>query len=180
MLVENCTSEGHAGLGLHPGSGSQRPVIRNNRLVGNDIGLFFCWGVRQGIAEGNHIEGNRVGISIGHHDTDNLVTGNEILGSRDVGVLFRPERGQGFRRASQPHREEPAGRQRLRRRGSPWTSRAARKSIVLADNEIVDTRGGARRVAIRLGPETRDITLRNNRIQGFAQAVSGPQGGRDQ
>ena len=38
--------------------------------------------MRQGIAEGNHIQGNRVGISIGHHDTDNLVTGNEILGSR--------------------------------------------------------------------------------------------------
>ena len=49
---------------------------------------------------------------------------------------------------------------------------------MLADNEIVDTRGGPHRTAIRLGPETRDITLRNNHIQGFAQAVSGPQPGR--
>ena len=31
VLVENCVSKGHAGLGLHPGSGSQRTVIRGNR-----------------------------------------------------------------------------------------------------------------------------------------------------
>ncbi len=46
MLVENCRSMGHAGLGLHPGSGSQRPVMKNNHLENNDIGIFFCWGVK--------------------------------------------------------------------------------------------------------------------------------------
>jgi len=51
VLVENCVSENHTGLGLHPGSGSQRPVMRNNRLIGNSIGLFFCWGVRHGLAD---------------------------------------------------------------------------------------------------------------------------------
>jgi hypothetical protein len=174
VLVENGASEGHAGLGLHPGSGSQRPIIRNNRIVNNDIGLFFCWGVRCGIAEHNHIEGNRVGISIGHHDTDNLVTGNEILGSRDVGVLFRPEQGKDF--AGHRNRIE---KNRLVDNGSDKgfavDIQGGTEAIVLADNEIVDTRGGTRRTAIRLGPETRDIALRNNRIQGFVQAVSGPQ-----
>jgi len=174
VLVENCASEGHAGLGLHPGSGSQRPIIRNNRIVGNDIGLFFCWGVRSGIAEHNHIEGNRVGISIGHHDTDNLVTGNEILGSRDVGVLFRPEHGKDF--AGHRNRIE---KNRLIDNGSDQgfavDIQGGTEAIVLADNEIVDTRGGTRRIAIRLGPETRNIVLRNNRIQGFVKAVSGPQ-----
>jgi hypothetical protein len=34
VIVENCTSAGHTGLGLHPGSGSQRTVMRNNRLEG--------------------------------------------------------------------------------------------------------------------------------------------------
>ena len=32
VTVENCHSHDHTGLGLHPGSGSQRPVIKNNRL----------------------------------------------------------------------------------------------------------------------------------------------------
>ena len=179
VMVENCVSEGHAGLGLHPGSGSQRSIIRNNRIVGNDIGLFFCWGVRQSTAEGNHIEGNRVGISIGHHDTDNLVTGNQIQDSRDVGVLFRPEQGKDF--AGHRNRIE---KNRLIDNGPDQgfavDIQGGTESIVLADNEIVDTRGGARRIAIRLGPETRDITLRNNRIQGFAKEVSGPQGERGQ
>ena len=172
VFVENCTSEGNAGLGLHPGSGSQRPIIRNNRIVGNDIGLFFCWGVRYGIAEGNHIEGNRVGISIGHHDTDNLVTGNEIRGNRDVGVLFRPERGKDFaghRNRIEKNRLVDNGPEQ----GFAVDIQGGTEAIVVADNEIVDTRGSTRRIAIRLGPETRAITLRNNRIQGFAKAVGG-------
>jgi hypothetical protein len=96
VLVENCVSEGHAGLGLHPGSGSQRTVIRGNRIVGNNIGIFFCWGVRDGLAEKNYVEGNVTGISIGHHDTDNIVRGNEVIDSKKTGVLFRPERGKDF------------------------------------------------------------------------------------
>ena len=32
VLVEDCHSHDNAELGLHPGSGSQRPVIRNNKL----------------------------------------------------------------------------------------------------------------------------------------------------
>lgn len=35
VLVEDCRSHGHAGLGLHPGSGSQRSIIRNNVLRQN-------------------------------------------------------------------------------------------------------------------------------------------------
>ncbi len=93
VLVENCVSEHHSGLGLHPGSGSQRPIIRYNRLAVNHIGLFFCWGVRHGLAENNRVENNDIGISIGHHDTDNLVsTVNDVTGSKTNGILFRPER----------------------------------------------------------------------------------------
>ncbi|MGC8639778.1 MAG: right-handed parallel beta-helix repeat-containing protein, partial [Isosphaeraceae bacterium] len=32
VRVENCQSHGHAGLGLHPGSGSQRPIMRHNQI----------------------------------------------------------------------------------------------------------------------------------------------------
>ena len=92
VLVENCHSHGHSGLGLHPGSGSQRTTIRHCRLEGNDIGIFFCWGVRGGLAEDNTITGNRVGISLGHRDTENTVRANTITGSTDTGILFRHEK----------------------------------------------------------------------------------------
>ena len=38
VAVEGCTSRDHSGLGLHPGSGSQRPLMRGNTLTGNEIG----------------------------------------------------------------------------------------------------------------------------------------------
>ncbi|MGH7868984.1 MAG: right-handed parallel beta-helix repeat-containing protein, partial [Candidatus Dormibacteraceae bacterium] len=43
VLVEDCVSEDNAGLGMHPGSGSQRPIVRRciARRNGED-GLFLC------------------------------------------------------------------------------------------------------------------------------------------
>ncbi|MCH7728748.1 MAG: right-handed parallel beta-helix repeat-containing protein, partial [Planctomycetes bacterium] len=98
VVVENCHSHDHAGLGLHPGSGSQRPLIRNNRMERNSQGLFWCWGVKFGLAENNKMIDNRdYGISIGHCDTDNVMRNNEIIGSGKVGILFRNDtRGQDF------------------------------------------------------------------------------------
>ncbi len=103
VTVEDCHSHDHVGLGLHPGSGSQRPVMRRNRLENNDIGIFFCWGVKGGLAEGNQIADNRsYGVSIGHRDTNNVVRDNDINRSGKAGVLFRPERGRDFA----PHRNQ--------------------------------------------------------------------------
>jgi hypothetical protein len=48
------------------------------------------------------------------------------------------------------------------------------ESILLSNNEIVETRGAAQRTAIRLGPDTRDIRLENNRLEGFAKTSEGP------
>jgi nitrous oxidase accessory protein NosD len=97
VTVEKCESRNHTGLGLHPGSGSQRPVIRENAIVGNNIGLFFCWGVKYGLAEKNTIEDTKTaGISVGHRDTDNVIRNNIVKRSGQAGILFRPERGQGF------------------------------------------------------------------------------------
>ncbi len=170
VLVENCTSEGNAQLGLHPGSGSQRPVIRNNRIVGNDIGIFFCWGVKYGLADQNFIENNRVGVSIGHRDTDNLVSRNEILRSREVGVLFRPERGKDFA----GHRNRIEQNRIVDTGGTNAVAvdvQGGTEAILLRGNEIQETRGAAQRVAVRLGAETRDIKLDGNRVSGFATEV---------
>jgi hypothetical protein len=166
VTVENCTIEGHSGLGLHPGSGSQRTVMRNNRVRGNHIGIFFCWGVRHGVAEDNHVEGNDIGISIGHHDTDNLVRNNEVISSKKVGLVFRPERGKEFtgnRNRIENNRIVNNGAED----GFAIDIQGGTESIVLVGNQITDTRGSANRTAIRLGPDTSDIRLENNRLDGF-------------
>lgn len=173
VIVEDCVSENHTGLGLHPGSGSQRPVMRNNRLTGNSIGLFFCWGVRHGLAEGNLIEGNGTGISIGHHDTDNLVAGNSIKDSREHGVLFRPERGADF--AGHRNRIE---RNSLvnngRENGAAIDVQGGSRDLVILGNQITETRGQAQRAAIRLGAQTGNIQTQGNTIRGFAKEEERP------
>ena len=172
VLVEDCHSHDHTGLGLHPGSGSQRSIIRRNRMVGNEQGLFFCWGVRWGLAEKNYIEGNKLyGISIGHHDTDNVVRDNEIRASGEVGILFRNEDGPAFQGNRNLHREEPdSGAYRgaavsgliFRDRRSPlpsWKTRSAKHK--------------RRASAWAFGSDRRRRRLRltDNRIEGFSEAV---------
>ena len=165
VLVEDCVSENHTGLGLHPGSGSQRPIIRNNTLRGNGIGIFFCWGVKHGLAEKNTIEGNRIGISIGHRDTDNLITGNVIRLSRDAGLLFRPERGPDFAghrnriEANQFIDNAPEG-------GAVVDIQGGTEFITLSGNEFTDTRDGKPRVAVRQGSDTKNIVVKDSRLKG--------------
>jgi len=93
VVVRNCISEGNTSLGFHPGSGSQRPTIEHSvaRANGED-GLFLCWRVRHGTFQKNLFENNgRFGISIGHKDTDNLFTENQVRSNQDSGVFFRDE-----------------------------------------------------------------------------------------
>ncbi len=93
VMVTDCVSEDNAALGIHPGSGSQRPTVRNctARRNGTD-GLFLCWRVRHGIFEDNLLEGNgQFGISIGHKDSDNLLRHNTVRLNKQHGVFFRNE-----------------------------------------------------------------------------------------
>jgi polygalacturonase len=93
VRVENCLIDGAAMLGLHPGSGSQRPVMRGNTIRDCTTGLFWCWGVKNGVAEDNDISNcSRHGISTGHRDTDNLIRNNRVEGCGEAGIFFRPER----------------------------------------------------------------------------------------
>ena len=93
VTVEDCTVENNSGLGLHPGSGSQHPVVKGNRSLGNGgDGLFVCWRVKYGVFERNLVRDNGgAGISIGHKDTDNVFRDNRIESNRRTGVLFREE-----------------------------------------------------------------------------------------
>jgi hypothetical protein len=171
--VESCHSHDNTGLGLHPGSGSQRPIIRSNKVWGNDIGLFFCWGVKFGLAENNVIEDSRShGISIGHRDTDNLIRENEVRRSGKVGVLFRPERGKAFA----PHRNRLEKNRIVdsgAAKGIGIDVQGETESIQLVRNHLRETRRPMDRIGIRLGPQTRDIELIDNQVDGFSVAVSG-------
>ncbi len=93
VTVQECVVENNAALGLHPGSGSQRPTVRQclARNNGQD-GLFLCWRVKHGLFEANVLEGNgRFGISIGHNRLEHNVIENNgwehpVAGIRVLGV----------------------------------------------------------------------------------------------
>jgi parallel beta-helix repeat protein len=171
VVVEDCHSHDHHGLGFHPGSGSQRPIIRSNRSERNQIGIFFCWGVRFGLAEGNTIsEVRESGISIGHRDTENVIRNNRISRSGKVGILFRNEPA-----AFGPHRNRCEGNRIVDSGpddGIGIDVRGRTESVTLSRNEIRETRTPMSRIGIRIGPQARDITLADNRIAGYAVQVS--------
>ena len=93
VTVVGCICEDNTYLGIHPGSGSQRPRVRNCIARGNGTdGLFLCWRVRHGLFEDNILEGNgRFGISIGHKDSDNLFRCNIVRSNHRDGIFFRNE-----------------------------------------------------------------------------------------
>lgn len=147
--VEECLAENNAGLGLHPGSGSQRPVLRGNRSVGNGSdGLYVCWRVKHGLFENNEIRDNlRAGISIGHKDTDNLFRNNTITGNARAGVLFRRE-------------SEPMAAHR----------NVFEKNTIL-DNGTAESADSARAAIVIQGPH-HDLVFRDNTI-GLSKAGTG-------
>ncbi|NOY41777.1 MAG: hypothetical protein GXP26_08075 [Planctomycetes bacterium] len=172
VVVENCHSVGNTDLGLHPGSGSQRPLIRDNRLERNGIGIFWCWGVKYGLAENNKIvDSVKHGMTIGHNDTDNVIRNNEILNSGIGGILFREDnRGVDFwanRNVLEKNRIVDNGGDE----GIAIDVLGKTKDVVIAGNEIVETRKSASRIGIRIGADASNVRLSNNTVKGFAKAV---------
>jgi len=138
VVVADCLSEGNASLGLHPGSGSQRPRISNciARNNGTD-GLFLCWRVRHGLFTDNLSEGNgQFGISIGHKDSDNLFRSNVVRSNRQDGIFFRNE-----------------------------TLGMAAHRNCLEDNIIENNGVGREAAGIRIRGQTNDLAFRNNIIR---------------
>lgn len=170
VLVENCHSHDNVDLGLHPGSGSQRPLIRNNKLERNGLGLFWCWGVKYGLAEKNIITDSKTyGMSIGHCDTDNLIRDNQILRSGQVGVLFRDEQ-----RSFAAHRNELRTNLIQDNGGDEGIGidvQGTTDSVKLESNRIVESRGPAKRTGIRIGKQATTLHLTQNTIEGFAHQL---------
>jgi len=171
VRATDCVSREHSGLGFHPGSGSQRPLMRGNRSENNSIGIFFCWGVKYGLAEKNVCAGNLTsGISIGHRDTDNIVRENDIRGSGQVGILFRPERGEGF-----------SGDRNLIEKNTVTNSgggdgvaidvQGYTNACQLVGNILKETRAPMSRVGVRFGEHVGKIDVVDNTLAGFSKDV---------
>ena len=136
VTVTNCLSRNNADLGLHPGSGSLRPIIRQNHLEGNRIGLFFCWGVKHSMVEKNRIFNNlQFGVSIGHRDTDNIIRKNRIEGNGEVGVIFRNEPNE----ERCPHRNLLGDNQIINSGKIGIDIQGETRSIMLLKNQIIET-----------------------------------------
>lgn len=169
VLVENCVSENNAGLGIHPGSGSQRAVVRQcvARRNGED-GLFLCWRVRHGLFEKNILEDNgRFGISIGHKDSDNLLEDNQVRANHQDGVFFRNETlgMAGHRNRLQNNLIENNG---TKGDAAGIRVRGETKDLVFRNNIIRDTRPGDSRkqsVGIRIEEPAGEVVLEGNQIE---------------
>jgi Right handed beta helix region len=172
VIVERCHSHDNADLGLHAGSGSQRPIMRDNRLERNTIGLYFCWGVKYGLATKNIIEANRnFGISIGHHDTDNLILENMVKESGKIGVIFRDEsRGKDFwpnRNRLESNRVENSGGDD----GVAIAVEGKTRALKIHGNQLRESRAKVRRCGLKIAKDVGAIELADNHFEGFASDV---------
>jgi parallel beta-helix repeat protein len=169
VLVQGCVSEDNAGLGLHPGSGSQRPVVRECVARGNgEDGLFLCWRVKHGLFEKNTLENNgRFGISIGHKDTDNLLQNNRVLANHQDGIFFRNESEgmAGHRNRLENNVIENNG---LKGEAAGIRVRGETRNLVFRNNRIRDTRPAETRkqtVGIRIEEPAGEVVLDGNEIE---------------
>lgn len=184
VRVEDCVSEDNVELGLHPGSGSQRPTIQRCTARGNGTdGLFLCWRVRHGVFEDNTLEGNgRYGISIGHKDSDNLLQRNRVSENAREGVYFRNESA-----GMAAHRNRLVENV-IENNGTTAPSpgiriRGATSGLVFEKNTIRDTRvPGSRtqKAGIVIEPQAGEVTLQDNTIDAeVAVEDLRPGGGRE-
>jgi parallel beta-helix repeat protein len=171
VRAEDCVSHDNAGYGLHPGSGSQRAVVTGSRLERNDIGFFFCWGVKWSLVENNKMADNkRFGVSIGHNDTDNLVRNNEVTGSGKTGIYLRQEHGPTFapsRNRIEANRVLNSGVEG----GVAVDIEGVTEDVQLTRNTLLETRQPGGRIGVRISKEARQIQLAGNQIDGFSTPV---------
>jgi parallel beta-helix repeat protein len=169
--VENSESYGHAGYGVHPGTGSANAVVEHCHMHNNgDIGLFLCWRVRHGRFSDNIIEDNgHYGISIGHKDTDNEFTNNTIARNGVSGVYFREETflNSGHRNTFRNNKVLDNGSAKA---GYGFYILPQTGEIVIAGNQIADTRTANRtqRYGVYKAKGAGSVRLENNTMQGHS------------
>ena len=161
---ERCRSENNANLGFHPGSGSQRPIFRNCSSRGNAQGIFFCWGVTDGLVDDCDCSQNRdFGISIGHRDTDNRILNTRIEGNHKVGVLFRERGGSEYRGGHRNLIEGCLVRDNgFAADGVGIDVDGPTHDTVVRNTRFEDSGDGRQRIGVRIGEQARNVQLEAN------------------
>ena len=166
VLIEDCVCEDNAGHGLHPGSGSVRPIMRNCRCIGNgNDGIFYCLRVTYSLTEGCTLEKNGgMGISVGGRDTDHLIRNNTIRLNGRHGLYFR--KGDGamaghrcrFEANTLEHNCQKEGRGEIHIDGATQDTHILRNTIRVSE-DVADP------VGIVVGPEASRIVAHGNRVE---------------
>jgi len=171
LAVENSTFADLRGNGIHPGSGSQRPVIRRNTVRRCGCGIGWCWGVKYGFAEENLIEECGTGISIGHRDTDNVMRRNTVRSSGRCGLFFRedPPARAAHRNLIEENVFENAGTAAAP--GYLVDLAGPVDSVAIRKNAFVSTRPGTLKAAVRIGPAVTKLLLDANEFRNVERPV---------
>jgi len=170
VLVENCHLHDGTRLALHSGSGSQRSIVRGNRVRHSTEGIYFCWGTQHGLYEKNVIEDCTYGMTLGHKDSDNLIRDNDIRRSAEAGIKFRAGS-----KAFAAHRNRIERNRIIDSGGEKGVAidiNGETESVSVIKNELRETRAPLSRIGILIGAQTRDIRCEDNQIEGFAIPIS--------
>lgn len=172
ITVKGCEASNGAGLGFHPGTGSDHSIVENCLSHNNKLdGIFLCWRVQNGIFRNNTVYANGDnGISIGHKDTDNLFENNRIYENGHQGVLFRNETEQnsGHRNSFTNNVIENNG---VERESSGFYIGGETHDIILTNNIIRSAGKGNQSIAIFVGKKSSKITTKDNTITGSKEMV---------
>ena len=165
ILVEGCHIHHNAGTGLHPGSGSVRYIMQDNRVHDNGgCGVFYCLRTTHSICRRNELRANgRQGISIGERDTDHWIEANKITGNGQEGVLWRPITYQGGDRVVLTKNE--IGRNGVKKKRSEIVLARGLRDVHVLDNVVAPGQAAA----IRVEAGCHNVSIAANRIDGRAQ-----------
>jgi hypothetical protein len=137
VALLDCTAEGNAGYGAHPGSGSVGSILRGCTFRDNGSdGIYYCLRVSDSLCEGNVMAGNgQDGISIGHRDERIIIRANRVVGNRRSGIWYREDE----------------------------TDRTGHDTVI-ADNEFAGNGPEEGAVHIRLNARAESVTIWGNRV----------------
>ena len=172
VTVKGCEASNGNGLGFHPGTGSDHPVVENCVSHNNKgDGIFLCWRVQNGVFRNNTVYSNGDnGISIWHNDTDNIFENNHVYENGFQGVLFREETEQnsGHRNTFTNNTIENNG---VTKEASGFYIGGETHDIKIANNTIRSTGKGNQTTAILIGKKSSKITASENKISGSKEIV---------
>ena len=172
IRFEHCRSENNANLGFHPGSGSQRPIFTDCISRGNSQGIFFCWGVTDGLAENCDLSDNLdYGVTIGHRDTDNRIAHCTIERNHKVGLLFRQPLSA-FRGAHRNLVEGCTIRDNgFKAEGLGIQFLGETHDVVIRDNIFADSGQSQQKIGIQVSAEAEGTKISGNTFTGMEQEV---------